>query len=340
MGRVARRAARTRSGTWSRSAAVGVSAAWAFSAVLLTAHPGASQTPDHPARLTVEAGAAQRGGDLRWNIGFGAPDNIISELTYSEIEIREGLLGATVRLWSGNRRDVLITADGRLGGIAAGTSRDSDYGGANRTKETARSLALLTGTVARGDAAIGVRQQLRQRRLMDDVALWLGVQRSRQAIRMRDGVRVIPDSGRMIGLDSRYTASWEGPWLAVDAGRRQGPLRIAGRVAGHWTARYHGEGEWNLRRDLAQPLSFVHTGEGHGLEARLRGSYTFAAGPTLAVQAQWLRLRLERGEDQLFLAARPWSPGHPPRPSRTIRTNLHEVVWKEMAIQLTLSGDF
>lgn len=295
------------------------------------------ESPALRERLVLDAGVGARSAGLRWNIGFPGPENIMSELTYSYIVVGEATVGGTLRLLSHNDLDLLITAEGRTGEIARGTGRDSDYLGSDRGHENIRVLSDLSGRVARTEAAIGGRHQLRGHWALDHATLWLGVRRTRQGIRMRNGEWVIPYGRTMEGLDSRYRVEWEGPWIGVETRRTRGHLQITGRLLGHLAVRYRGEGEWNLRQDLAQPLSFLQTGKANGAEASLSATYVLAPGATVALRTEGLWLRLEKGRDVIYGEPRPGLPGHPQPPPTTVTMSLHEVVRKSVGAQLILS---
>lgn len=87
-----------------------------------------------------------------------------------------------------------------------------------------------------------------------------------------DGRQTIPagDAGPIAGLDTHYDAEWQGPWLGftmlMDTTDR---TRVTLDVEYHY-ADYRAEADWNLRTDLAHPLSFIHETRATGVVVGLR----------------------------------------------------------------------
>lgn len=237
--------------------------------------------------FALEIGAGYRVDQFDWSIagipdsppGTGVPVNVLSELTWSDLEMFEfSVLG---RKTAGK---IYLRGSLNLGFIHSGTNRDSDYAGDDRTVEYSRSdnnggsgtvwdVALGGGysgwAISAGEGAFTFRPLI-------------GLSAHKQNLAITDGFQTIPATGPFAGLNSTYRALWLGPWAGFDAGYASGAFTVYGTLEMHGAA-YRAEGNWNLRSDWQHPVSFEHTANAIGVVLSLGADY--AVTETLAVVA-------------------------------------------------------
>lgn len=235
-----------------------------------------------------------RWDDLDWNIAgnaAGSRPNILSELTWSDIESYQLSLSAQAQVG----RHFYSRGHVNYAWIDAGTVRDSDYSGDDRTLEWSRSISE-TNDDELWDVVLGGGYPFtfQQRRWL--VAPMVGASVHKQNLRITDGRQVLsaapppgysppPEIGPLNSrLNSLYEAFWTSAWAGFDL-RYQLPAKADAAppmewglsLAYHFWADYEAEANWNLREDLRHPVSFRHEADADGI----------------SVQAEWL-IRLNR----------------------------------------------
>jgi len=226
--------------------------------------PGADAAPGRDFDFKLSSGYCL--GGLSWNIaGLGGFPNIRSELTWSELQTLqiEGEGRLTIERFT-------VHADMGYGLILDGETRDSDYNSDDRTDEFSRSysdarggylLHALTGLGYRWDLGCAPVTLLPM----------AGIGFHRQAMKMTDGVQVISEPpstrplGPISGLDSSYTTNWLNIWVGLDGVYRFTSGVRAGAAVSVHPSLYYAAADWNLRDDLAHPVSFEHRALGFGL---------------------------------------------------------------------------
>ncbi len=305
--------------------------AWVLGLALLVS------TPDADARspwlaLALEAGA--REDRLDWNIAGsldGTGPDVLSELIWSRLRIAEFRARAAVPL----RGPWLLALQGGYGRIHSGLNRDSDYLGDQRTLEYSRSENRGGGAVQDWSAALAWRRPLAGEGRPGYLTLLAGVARREQRLTITDGMQTVTDGtvplGPIEGLDSRYRARWQGPWLGL---RLDAPWRPAGflslTASYHW-ADFEGIGDWNLRQDWDHPVSFIHETTGRGIEAGLELERPLAGRWRVGLQA---RLRRWRGRPGLDTVRQRTAGG-----ITLLRTRLNQVRWLSLAAGAHLRVD-
>lgn len=248
----------------------------------------ASSRPYPVKGLALEMGTAYRVDQFNWNIsgtpsGGSGPVNVLSELTWTDLEIVElSVLGRKTA------NKIYLRGSLNLGFIYSGANRDSDYRGENRTIEYSRSendssagtvwdISLGGGyngwVLTAGEGAFTFRPLI-------------GLSVHKQNLAMTDGFQVIPASGPFYGLNSSYNALWAGPWAGFDADYAFGALTLFGTLEMHGAV-YRAEADWNLRSDFQHPVSFEHTANSIGLVFALGADYSIT--DTLTVSASFKR---------------------------------------------------
>ncbi len=189
----------------------------------------------------------------------GTNPNVLSEVEWRDMEILEVGLAGRAALPFG----LAFRTNGGYGWIFKGENRDSDYAGNNRTLEFSRSLSDAgDGYVWHAQGGAGYRFTL----LDGDLALTplLGYSEREQHLTIFDGHWVIPrGGGRIHGLDSSYKTRWHTAWAGLDAAWDWRDFRFSGAFEYHrgW---FEAWGNWNLRRDLAHPVSLYDEADANG----------------------------------------------------------------------------
>jgi Protochlamydia outer membrane protein len=285
-------------------------------------------------------GVGMRKDDLSWSIAgtsAGSNPNVLSELEWSAVESRQVKLANRSlfhhRIYARGALDYAWVQDGSL--------RDSDYDGDNHAQEWSRSISASNGDELWDvSGGAGYAFVWKNDRLL--VAPLLGVSYHRQNLRITDGAQVVsgrppaPAVGALSNkLNSTYFARWVGPWMGCDL-RYKTPMRgpdllsmtFGLSVELHY-ADYYGEGNWNLRSDLAHPKSFEHEAKGYGI--CLTGQWLIA----LTDHWDWLftvniqHWSTDSGTDRKFV-----------KDGGTVTTRLNGVDWDSSSFTLGVAYHF
>ena len=304
----------------------------ALGLALLAAAPAAGARPPWLA-LALEAGA--REDRLDWNIAGsldGTGPNVLSELTWSRLRMVELRARAAARL----RGPWLLALQGGYGRIRSGRNRDSDYLGDNRTLEYSRSENRGGGAVQDWSAALAWRRPLAGEGRPAYLTVLAGAARREQRLTITDGVQTVTDGtvplGPIDGLDSRYRARWQGPWVGLRLDAPWGPAGFLSLAASYHWADFEGVGDWNLRQDWDHPVSFVHETTARGVEASLELERPLAGRWRGGLRASWRRWWGRPGLDTVRQRT---ATG-----ISLLQTRLNQVRWSSLAAGVHLRLDF
>lgn len=220
--------------------------------------------------MTFSVSTGQRKDNLNWNIA-GSTVSVLSELKWENMAIAQLQAEGKFNL----KNDRWLRVKLGYGVINSGTNQDSDYSGNNRTQEFSRSNSKAGRDVL--DTSIGIGKKLRLHELSAGRVIYVtpffGLSINQQNLTMTDGVQTIPPSGSFPGLASSYDSQWVGPWLGAEAllETERGWAMMAN--AEYHLVMYSAKGNWNLRTDLAHPVSMKHTATGQGIVLYLGASY-------------------------------------------------------------------
>jgi hypothetical protein len=301
--------------------------------ISLLFHPAAAVYAATEVSRELSVSISQRNDNLNWNIA-GSTVNVLSELKWENMSITQFQVAGEIHL----NNDRSVRARVGYGAVNSGTNQDSDYNGNNRTQEFSRSISNAGGDVL--DASIGLGNKLYLRELGKGQSLYVtplvGLSIHQQNLTMTDGVQVIsaaPSStvplGPFPGLNSSYDARWIGPWFGAEALiETERGWSIMANLEYHLVD-FSASANWNLRADMAHPVSFKHSATGSGFIMSLGASYP--------VKSKWkLDLILERqswstqaGSDQIFMAD--GTVGY---------TRLNEVNWDSTAYYFGVGREF
>jgi len=292
----------------------------AFVSLLWSLNAGATET-------TFDVHAGDRTDQLNWSIaanaGAAATPNIRSELTWTDVRIRQ--IGAS---WKATEPEGLqLRAALDYGRIAHGRNQDSDYLGDNRTLEESRSNNDTNDDYVWDAAfALGLRNVLDDARV---ITPFVGLSHHAQHLRITNGNQTIPADGPFPGLDTTYRAQWTGPFVGFEAQTAVDAPHVFFRLEYHW-ARYRAKANWNLRPDFDHPLSFKHDA---GATGRVL-AFGLASAPVLGGFVARLTLHFQRwstdpGTDRAFRSD-----------GTSTSTRLNEVEWTSRTILLGIERNF
>lgn len=251
------------------------------------------------AATTLEIQPTHRQDRFTWNkAGVNGVPNILSELKWENLRIYA--IKGVLRHDMGRR--TFLEATGSFGWIYSGTNQDSDYDQNDRQEEFSRTYANAgDGRVLDGSLAFGWKLQenaARQTTLLGGYAI------NTQTLTMRDLFVVIPgsDYGPFSGVNSQYKAMWSGPWLGLEHSqaldkRTQLKLRLE-----YHLPYYRGECHWNMRADLAQPVTNNHWADGRGTVVSLGVDHALGKNWSIGASVDYTSYNTFQGTDQVNLA--------------------------------------
>jgi len=287
----------------------------------------------------LEFGTGYRVDNLDWNIAGdinGSNPNILSELTWSDVEIFQ--LKAGIR--STISEVFYVRGSLGYGWVFDGKNQDSDYSGDNRTLEWSRSNnSTDNGNVV--DATLGVGYQFKAVSNRLKLIPLVGYSYSDQYFNITDGVQTVsepalapPDQtplplGPFSGLNSTYESEWWGPWVGIDLSfDASEKMTLFGGFEYHW-ANFNAEANWNLRSDFSHPKSFEHDADGTGVIMSVGGEFHLTKPWYLSLNINYQDWSTDPGLDRLFFAD-----------CSTTDTKLNGVNWDSFAIMLGLTYRF
>lgn len=314
------------------------------SSQMMSAEPSNSQIENTPAgfgdtrrdwQWSFDIG--YRIDDIDWSIAGPAPPalggnyvNVLSQLTWSDLEIIQFEFGLAKTF--PNR--LLLKGSLAYGQIFDGENQDSDYAGNNRTLEFSRSNNSSDDGDT-WDATIGLGYYLP---LLSDtfrIIPLAGFSVHAQNLSITEGFQTIPPLGPFPGLNSSYDTLWYGPWIGLDMMVRKyknnGMLlahEITLGIEYHWVE-YDAEANWNLRTDLAHPVSFEHEADGSGVVFSAGYSYFFNPQWSMDFNGRYQKWETDPGIDRIFFAD-----------GTEAETPLNEVSWESFTIMVGVTCRF
>lgn len=240
--------------------------------------------------------------DFVWNkAGLAGTPNILSELTWKDIEISTISIGGDVFL----KDQWLTQAEFSYGKIWDGENQDSDYNGNDRTLEFSRSnngadeghIYDLSANIAYQYPAY-----IQQQHSLFLVPK-LGFSYHKQHLKIVDGKQTIPFEAGFANLDSSYEATWYGPWLGLSSEySHSDKYQFQFGVEYHY-AFYDASATWNLRNDFAQPESFTHEARGYGWIYNASADYKIQSNLSLGIELiyeDWLADK--NGKERIYFS--------------------------------------
>lgn len=270
----------------------------------------AMQTQQQLVDIRLNAGAGFYKGDLQWSIASDitgeATPNILSELTYSDVEYETFAAEGMIRFNRGSFAGVSLQGRYLTGEASSGTNQDSDYNGNNRTEEYSRSLSDADGSeITEFELIFGYRFTLNEQW---SITPKFAYSYNEQMLKMTDGVQILDTRVNALSLgpftgnlNSSYTAEWEGFWAGGELAWQWQRHLLTLELQAHYQD-YYAEANWNLREDFAHPVSFAHWSEGTGTRWKLRYQLQFARHFSAWVQASAEDFEADPGRDVVYFA--------------------------------------
>ena len=284
------------------------------------------QLPQAPAYdLEFNTGLGNSQGTLQWNIAGGNDGpNVLSELTYRDVNFRQFTMASTLKVYRGWLADHEVFVGFSTGTANEGTVQDSDYDGDNRTQEYSRSYSSAVDSTMT-DFSIGLARRIPVDRYQV-IKPMAGYSHKSQNMLMTEGLQTInTDNPDAIGpfrgtLNSTYDTSWDSFWVGIGWGFESQHHNLAVSARYEWLD-YSAVADWNLRSDFAHPKSFEQNAPGTGYGLSL--DYSFQVNRTVSLWLSWQQKdwKTDPGQDTVYFA----------NGSRGT-TDLNEVSWKESGI--------
>jgi len=237
---------------------------------------------------------------LHWSVGPSA-GAVKSELDFHGVSSRGARLAGRVVVLRGLGGVWLLSGSATQGVLNEGRLQDVDFDVLYGTT-VRRSVAGLTGRTGSWTGAMGRCWTLPSLPGTAAFTLWVGWTRQRQDFRIQNGTQLVPDSMPLPGLDSRYAATWDGPWMAGEAVVGLARSTLAVRFTGCALNHYHAEGTWNLRWDLAQPRSYAQWAVGWGWSVDLHYRYRLVHRLALMAGLEHTLMQAKNGDDIVYAA--------------------------------------
>jgi hypothetical protein len=298
--------------------------------------------------ISLDASLGYRVDQLDWNIAgnyAGSNPNVLSELTWSDLEILQLQLDSKIEtrdlLWL--KTNTLFVGKFAYGKIFVGENRDSDYALDNRSAEWSRSENQSDdGYTLDVSGAFGPKYEL-----VEDKLFWaplLGYSVNIQNLEITEGVQTVSNNlttiyfpggtspaplGPIANLDSSYMAFWYGPWLGAHFDYYPREKWNFNLTAEYHLVEYFAEANWNLRPNLAKPVSFDHEAKGYGFVLAAKSAYEINQHWALLFSGQFQSFRTEDGVDTVYFVN--GSRGG---------TRLNEVNWDSYALMFGLRYHF
>ncbi|MCA9394273.1 MAG: hypothetical protein KC900_08725 [Candidatus Omnitrophica bacterium] len=287
--------------------------------------------PGIEAKLAVTAGYRQ--DELNWNIAGdwtgNAVPNILSELEWEELQGFEYKARAEVLI----RDKYVIDAEAAWTDFDSGTNTDSDYAQSDRQGIFSLSNSETEGMAWDYSIAAGYRMyfdNVHDRLLIvDNAQLTLLAGYSRHRMFLEDRELTIPGFGpySFQGINKYYNALWDGPWVGLHLeGQKGDRLSGWGRFEWHFPE-YEGDGNWLLRDDFLNPVSFSHFANDNafGLVFDFGGEYRLTPCASLALNLVYRYFEVGPGLDRTFFS-------HQDPQYAVFNSRLNEVNWTSLSL--------
>ena len=248
---------------------------------------------DSPFEYALSAG--YRKDNLHWSIADTGV-NIASEVNFRQTVIAQLRAAAKINLG----HNWLVRGVYSTGAVKSGNNQDSDYAGNNHTQEFSRSDNKTGGAVR--DLSIGFGRKICLLNIASEGVMYItplaGLSIHQQNLIMYDGRQTIQANGVFPELHNSYDTQWKGSWLGMDATLNLGKSFSLNATVEYHRVNYTAEANWNLRNDLAHPVSFTHVAKGHGLLISAGTSYRFSRNFLLNATLEQQKWNTDSGYDQ------------------------------------------
>ena len=298
-----------------------------------------------------------RDAEFQWSIAGrsdGTDPNIISELTWRNLTIQE-FNASLVAKWNDN---LVLRGYWNDGDVTGGDNQDSDYAFDNRQGEFSRSNNQ-GNSGSTHDNSIGVGMPIRfplNQSWQLTLSPMFGFSYHEQNLRMKNGLQTVSNpvladnegfidhtdpcylirndpadcmpavGDRFTNLNSTYETEWKDSWFGADLlwewGKR---TRFTTKFEYH-IADYYAHANWNLRSDLAHPVSYEQWANGTGIVIGLGWETVVYKSLLLGVNVDWQKWTTDTG------VARFYDLNYNPGFVTLINTQFNGAEWRSSAI--------
>lgn len=260
-------------------------------------------------------------GTLNWQIAGGQNGpNILSELTYKDVQFKQFQSAASAYFNRGSFTNMELFVDYKTGQASGGSVQDSDYRGDNRTLEYSRSQSSPDGSRMQ-DITVGLTKHIHLDAYQTLMPTFAYTSKSQKML-MTEGVQVIDTYNPYnLGpfrntLNSTYETQWQGVYAGLGWGLKTKTHELSLNARYFWLD-YQAEADWNLRTDFAHPKSFEQWADGTGYGLDIAYGYHFSKNFSL-----WLKWFKEdwgtdEGTDVVYMAD-----------GTRGKTKLNQVLWE------------
>ncbi|MGS2741716.1 hypothetical protein [Sinomicrobium sp. M5D2P17] len=251
----------------------------------------AQEFPEY--KLSIHPYVKYRQEDLRWSIAGdvnGQNPNILSELIWKRLQGPQvGLM-----IQKNISRRFSVQADMSYMGVTTGRVTDTDYRRDDRQDISFdENLRSDRGYSLSFDARL---QYLVYIHPKVSILPFLGFTNKYQHVFMLDNeIPLIKGSV----LKSTYTPHWYGGTAGGVFVFNAGKARISLEVSGD-LVKYSAKANWNLRSELAHPVSFKHSATGKGVNAQLFVAYPLCENIYITLNADISHAETGNGTDKTF----------------------------------------
>jgi len=248
----------------------------------------------------------QSKSELVWDIATGPSSyftpNVLSELSYQNIKSRGlGIRIASVKKVSQDWA-FIVEVNYSDTSIKAGRSQDSDYLSNDREDEFSRSFADIEGNGNRQQSfGIGMKSRLFGLR-GHYVSMLFGRKETEVNLTATNGVQSIPEeySGvELTGLNSTYNSCFASLYVGFSTEHVFGWGTVGANYE-YYDVEFDAEADWNLRDDLAHPVSFAHFGSGKGESLTVGYTYQYGFNWDFYLNYIHSHTKIKNGYDQIF----------------------------------------
>lgn len=272
----------------------------------------AQEFPEY--ELSIHPYVKYRQEDLRWSIAGdvnGENPNILSELIWKRLQGPQ--VGLMIQKKISGR--FCVQADMSYMGVTTGRVTDTDYREDNRQDISYyERLQSDKGYALTFDARL---QYLVYAHPKLSIIPFLGFTNKYQHVFMLDNEIPLIEGST---LKSTYTPHWYGGTAGGVFVFHIRKARISLEISGD-LVKYSAKANWNLRQELAHPVSFTHSATGKGVNAQLFVAYPLCENIDVTLNADISHAETGSGTDKTFYQS-----------GRKVFTQLNSVVNKSYGL--------
>jgi len=242
--------------------------------------------------------------EMSWSIAGnnnGSNPNILSELSWRNLT--DYIL--TINHSQPFFEDFQIVSSVSLGVVKNGSVTDSDYFGDDRTFEFSRSVSNSQGRISTWHFGLSHHSRIRLPNLADTIYTQntLGWMSKQIHLTMENGKQILPFRDYIANLNSSYSSTWQGIYVATDNAIRTGRKLVIGIKMSMLFGQYHAQANWNLRSDFQHPVSFEHeSNKAKTVKIKLYATFAFTRNLHGNFYTGYFTSDVNQGKDTAFFS--------------------------------------